>query len=199
MNVAPYLARTPINPLGSVRMSAQKTELKPRPYAALGERLRRRKEALIASGKLPNDLTKIAKLAGVSVSGFGQWERGETWPRKQKRANLATLMDWTEQELDFGPQPASEGASDVPSHPVSPDELEMLALYRGLQDEQAEVKRLLVAKLHARHISQQHIRGPLKPAGDTHVETRMPITKKNTLPGSKSRRAAKGKSDKGER
>lgn len=147
-----------------------------RPYEERGKRLRRRKEFLIETGAIPADLGKIARLAGVSVSGFQQWERGETWPTKLKRAKLAELMGWSEQELDFGPQPEAEGHADMSSHPVSQEELEILALYRGLQDQKLEVKRWLLAKLHTRHALQQEVRGPLKAVRDQDVEHRMPVT-----------------------
>jgi transcriptional regulator with XRE-family HTH domain len=170
-----------------IAMSQVKTEQKATPkYLVKGERLRARKEELIKSGRLQNDLAEIAKGAGVSVSGFQQWERGETWPRADKRAKLAAMLEWTEQELEFGPQASAEGGStEMSSHPVSPDELEILALYRGLEDQKTEVRQLLIAKLHARHMLKQNVRGQLKTLSDEGVERRMPVTRAGKMPARK--------------
>jgi transcriptional regulator with XRE-family HTH domain len=146
---------------------------KPTPHAERGKRLRRRRKELEESGAIPADLAKLAALVPVSVSGFQQWERGETWPRDKKRARLADLMGWSETELDHGPQEA-KGQPDMASHPVSPDELEMLAIYRGLEDQRGEAKRWLLSKLHTRHALQQEVRGPLKAATDQRVEQYIP-------------------------
>lgn len=188
MTPAPYLCESPVHFPGFAFMSEQKLAQRSRPHAERGKRLRARKEQLIAEGVLRDDLKEIAKLAGVSVSGFQQWERGETWPRDKSRAKLAGVMRWTVQELDHGPQLSTEqsGDSEMPSHPVSPDEMELLALYRGLEDEKQEAKKILAARLHARHLLKGNIRGPLKPISDTGVEEKMPVTKKKgKLPGKK--------------
>lgn len=135
---------------------------------------------LIAAGQLPPDHKKIAKLAGVSVSAFGMWERGETWPKDSRREKLATLMQWSVEELDGRQVTATTvpGDEDDMSFPVSPDEVELLALYRGLALEEriAERKRL-AGILHARHATQRHVRAPLRPVTDTEVEDKAPITK----------------------
>lgn len=163
------------HPFGSAY--ANMSEKSGQPYAERGKRLRRRKEQLIETGILPDDLGKIAELVGVSVSGFQQWERGETWPRKVKRAKLADVMRWSEQELDFGPQEA-KGSADMSSHPVSPEELEVLALYRGLEDQRAEARTWLIAKLHTRHALQHEVRGPLKAVADSQVDRHIPARPK---------------------
>lgn len=193
MNLTPYVRVSARKSVCYARMSEAKTEQKTRPYVERGARLRARKEERIRQGLLPNDLGKIAKQAGVSKSGFQQWERGETWPRDWRRAKLAEIMGWSEQELDHGTQPASlshaESDDEMPLHPVSADELELLALYRGLEDQKSEAKRILSAKLHARHVSQQHVKGPLRPLTDKQVEHKMPITeKKHTLPGKRHKK-----------
>lgn len=79
------------------------------------------------------------------------------------------------------------------SHPVSPDEMELLALYRGLEDQalKAEVRQEAAARLHARHALRQQTRTPLKPASDTEVVKKMPVTdpeKKKTMPGGKKKK-----------
>lgn len=175
-------------------MSEQKVSEKPRPYAALGERLRKRKEELIATRQLPRELKDIAEKCGVSVSGLGQWERGETWPKQSRRAEVAAVFGWTAKELDFGPQvEASDGGnSEMASHPVSPDEMELLALYRGLEDQalKAEVRQEAAARLHARHAMRQQSRSPLKTVSDDEVVAKMPVTdpkKKKRMPNAKKK------------
>lgn len=179
-------------------MPDQKLEAKPRPYAAQGARLRARKEQLIRDGRLPNDLKEIAKRAGVTVSGLGQWERGETWPKQSRRAAVAAVFAWTAQELDHDTPQVSvstEGSPEMASHPVSPDEMELLALYRGLEDQtlKAEVRHEAAARLHARHALRQGLRSPLKPASDAEVVAKMPVTdpeKKKKLPGGGKKKPA---------
>lgn len=60
------------------------------------------------------------------------------------------------------------------SHPVSTDELEVLAIYRGLEDQRPEAKRWLLSRLHTRHALQQEVRGPLKAVTDQRVEQHIP-------------------------
>lgn len=159
-----------------------------RQYVERGARLRARRKELERNGTLSADLDKLAGEIGVSVSAYQSWERGEYWPTPKFKPKLAAKMGWTEQELDFGPQPVSVGDPDVPSHPVSPDELEIIALYRGISDK-VEAKRALLARLHAQHTLQQNMRSPLRPATDTEVEHKMPVTdKKRTLPGKKHKK-----------
>lgn len=184
MLTAPYLA--PLQPTLAPRQGMPDSAIteKPRPYAAQGKRLRARRKELAAAGLLVNaaghrvsKLEQVADLAGVSVSALGQWERGETWPKAANKAAIAKAMQWTVEELDYGLQSPPIEGSDVASHPVSPDEVELLALYRGLEDQKAEAREKLRAMLHTRLTMKQHVRGPLRTLSDTEVEEKAPITK----------------------
>lgn len=162
-------------------MAKTKTSKRPKPYAEHGARLRKRRKELLAQGLFGNKLGTLAAEAGVSVSAFQQWERGETWPQARNKPAVAKAMRWTVEELDYGPaqsQPtkASGSGDELSSHPVSPDEMEMLALYRGLEDQKSDARERLKGMLHARHASQQHMRGPLRPVTDSEVEKKAPIT-----------------------
>jgi transcriptional regulator with XRE-family HTH domain len=152
-------------------------EMPDKPYRDRGVRLRRRREELQKAGRLPLDLTTLAKKARVSVSGFQMWERGETWPRQKKKANLALMLGWTEQELDFGPQ-EGERPNDMTSfHPVNQQELEMLALFRALEDQRDEAIRYFRAKVAARHTVGPEIRGNLRVVSDEEVAKHIPPAK----------------------
>lgn len=82
------------------------------------------------------------------------------------------------------------------SFPVNHDELELLALYRGLAlEERLAEKKRLMALLHARHATQQHVRGALRPVTDTEVENKAPVTKtfrekRAKMPGGKKQKPA---------
>jgi transcriptional regulator with XRE-family HTH domain len=159
----------------------QKTR-KPRPYKERGDRLRLRKEFLLAAQQLRNDsgqilksLVDMAKAVGVSVSGFQQWERGETWPTPKRKAKLARLMQWSEPELDFGSKGAARQSEMF--HPTSPREVEVLALVRALAVDQAlynEAIDYLKTKVAALQEIQQRLGGPVHSVSDREMEQHLP-------------------------
>ena len=161
-------------------MKNTKKDTKPPPYAAQGERLRARREMLQRKSAIAQDwagLIKQLKAAGVpiSVSGFQQWERGETWPTKTKRANLAKFLGWDDVELEFGPQEA-ERRSEM-FHPISQREIEVIALYRALAadpNEQSEAIRYLRAKVASIQMLSEHVNGPLRIVQDDEVARHLP-------------------------
>lgn len=72
---------------------------KPLPYKAAGARLRERRESLQKAGKI-GKLKVLAKEVGVTVSSYLSYERGEYWPKGEKRKRLAVVMGWSDIELD---------------------------------------------------------------------------------------------------
>lgn len=158
-------------PLIEVKVCQVMTDkLRHRPYAEQGARLRERRRLLQKTGRLHTSWDKLSKAAGVTVSGFQQWERGETWPTAKHKPKLAALMGWSELELDHGPQEPESNTGDTLFHPVSPQELEVLALYRALEDQKIEALRWLKARVMARHALQAEVRGDLRAVPDQQVE-----------------------------
>jgi transcriptional regulator with XRE-family HTH domain len=163
-------------------MGTQQKTRKPRPYKERGDRLRLRKQSLLSAHEMRNDsgqvltgLVDIAKAVGVSVSGFQQWERGETWPTPKRKAKLARLMQWSEQELDFGSKGAVRQSEMF--HPTSPREVEVLALVRALAVDQAlynEALDYLKTKVAALQEIQQRVGGPVRSVSDREMESHLP-------------------------
>lgn len=148
-----------------------------KPYEERGERLRARRKELQKSGRLNGNLDTVAKSFGVSRTALQQWERGETWPTAKNKAKLLPLLDWSEQELDFGPS-VGERSDSMGYHPVSPVELEVLALFRALGPEQPDFVHKLKARIAARQVTGPHVIGELNPPSDRQVRDKMPVTAK---------------------
>lgn len=147
-----------------------------RPYKERGERLRDRRKELQKTGALPSNIDKVAERFGVSRSALQQWERGETWVTQKNRPKLLAALDWTEEELDHGITRAG-GDAEMPYHPVSSQELEVLALFRALGGEQPAFIHHLKAKVAAKQAIRQSGAGDA-PVADAEVRRRMPVTTK---------------------
>lgn len=155
-----------------------------KPYEERGIRLRARRKELQNAGLLDRNLDTLARKAGVSRTAFQMWERGETWPTARNKSKLLPLLRWSEQELDHGPQ-VGERQTDMGYHPVSPLELEVLALFRALGTEQSDFIHKLKARIAARQTVSVHVSGELRAYTDAQVRERMPVT---TKPKAKARR-----------
>lgn len=124
---------------------------KPPPYKAAGERLRRRRTALQDAKRL-EALKDIAKSVGVTVSSYLSYERGEYWPKGEKRRRLAKLMDWSEIELDHGPQMSA--TSD------SPEVNRLIMAFGWLTDDE---RQALLRELEAKAVTNKAIAKQLGP------------------------------------
>lgn len=136
-----------------------------KPHAGKGHRLRAQRKELQASGVLSLTVAEIAKAAGVSLSGYNQWETGETWPKGERKRKLATLMGWTEQELDYG-KPSGGTTVYAPSQ----HELHLLLLFNRLSPtRRKQIFDALTAEAVSSDTLQNELRGPLRPVPDLEV------------------------------
>lgn len=149
--------------------NTKKNGNKPRPYMAKGAKLRARRKALQREGLL-SSFKAIAKQLRLTESAILQWERGETWPTAKYKEKLADLLRWSVQELDYGPS-INVREDNGMLHPVTQQELSLLALFRTLADEE---RKNVVHDLQARAITQQtlsiEVKGVIKPPTDAQVE-----------------------------
>lgn len=138
------------------------------PYTERGKRLRRRREELQASGRLPS-LKALARELGVTSSVILQWERGETWPTPKNKAKLAERIGWTIQELDYGPGIVRKEGHDM-LHPVNTQEMVLLALFGKLpKARRSELIEQLKVEALSIDAVQAELKGDLKPVPDAVV------------------------------
>lgn len=144
-----------------------------KPHAEKGRILRARRKELQESDVLQLTVAEIAEAVGVSPSGYNQWETGETWPKGERKRKLAKLMNWTEQELDYG-KPQGGGNVYSPSR----HELHLLLLYGRLSPErQRQLFDSLTAEAVVENTLQDELRGPLRPVSDEKVAKHLPKPK----------------------
>lgn len=158
-----------------------------RPYEERGRRLRDHRESLDKAGKL-GTLKEWVTALGFTVSAYLAYERGEYWPKGEKKKRLAEKLGWTEIELDHGPQ-----ATD---HLLSAREQMMLELFRGLTPQQQREWTLeILAQVEANRSIQKHVRAPLRTFSNEDVEAAFGKVPAPSKPKRQRRGAASAEED----
>lgn len=158
-----------------------------RPYEERGRRLRERREALDKDNKIGTLKEWVGKM-DFTVSAYLAYERGEYWPKGEKKKKLAEKLGWTEIELDHGPQ-----ATD---HLLSAREQMMLELFRGLTPEQQRELTLdTLAQVEANRSIQKHVHAPLRTYSNEDVKAAYGSVPAPSKPKRQRRGAASAEED----